>query len=72
MILAAIITWPGCKKEPVEKIQPEQYPDKSSQSQPSTEKTDKPSTDTTISKMTLKDVLRSAKTWGPAYKPWSG
>jgi len=64
LIISAVITWPGCKKEPAEQIQPEQYPDKSSQSQPST--------DTTISKMTLNDVIRSAKTWGPAYKSWYG
>jgi len=75
IILAAIVTWPGCKKEPAKQIQSEQYPDKSSKSQPSTEKTDKPakpSTDTTISKRTLNDVIRAAKTWGPAYKSWYG
>ncbi len=76
MIFAAIVIWPGCKKQPDEQIQPEQYPNKPTQSQPTAEGPGKPAKSstniTTSSQTTLNDIIRAARGWGPAHQFWYG
>ncbi len=73
IMLAATVTWSGCKKQPAEQTQLEQNYNESTQSQPTNQKPIKPPTNiATGSKTTLDNVIRAAKTWGPAYKSWYG
>jgi len=74
LIVIAILAM--VNQQPVEQIQPEQYFDKSLPFVPMVEsprKAIKPSTDVIASpRMSLSDVIRSARTWGPAYQYWYG
>jgi peroxiredoxin len=76
IIFAIILTLPGCKKQPVPKeavkqAHTENNHNKPSSSAPTVEsplKNVKPGTDFIASpKTSLRDVIRAARTWGPAY-----
>jgi peroxiredoxin len=66
IVLLAAVMVTGCKKQPAEPTQ----------SEPLAKSTGEPTkTDTEItatSKMSLNDVIKAARTWGPAYKSWHG
>jgi peroxiredoxin/predicted small lipoprotein YifL len=66
IILAAIVILTGCKKQPAESPQSETNAKNTAESE-------KPDTEiTTTSKMSLNDVIKAARTWGPVYKSWYG
>ena len=76
-IIAAIFFSPGCKKQPAKETHSENSHD---QAAPAVE-SPAPKTDTvavaktgteTAAKMSLRDVIASARTWQPAYTPWFG
>jgi peroxiredoxin len=75
MIFAIILTLPGCKKNPVEQARTENNYNKTSPSAPTVESPNnaaKPKTDIIAGpkagpKTSLRDVIRAARTWGPAY-----
>ena len=77
-ILAAVIIWTGCKKQPSEQADTEQARSQSPQSEQIGERTEEPSsTDAelfTRSKGNLKEVIDAARTWGPAsnFQSWFG
>lgn len=75
-ILVALIIWSGCKKQPSEQADTEQARSESLPSEPVDKSTDKfPETDTGLSaepKMSLSDVIKAARTWGPAFESWVG
>jgi peroxiredoxin len=85
IMLAAVLIYTGCKKKAAEPANAEQHqpepaqPEpvaKPAQSEPVTESTSesakKESEITTSPKVSLKDIIKAAKTWGPAYKSWYG
>ncbi len=76
IILAAIVILAGCKKQPDEQIQSEQYPGKYTTSESTAERPNEAAESstniTTGSEKTLNDIIRAARTWGPAYKSWHG
>lgn len=66
IILAAVVILTGCKKQPAESTQSETRAKTTGESE-------KPDTEiATTSKMSLNDVIKAAKTWGPAYQSWDG
>jgi peroxiredoxin len=75
IIFAVILTLPGCKKQPVEQAHTEHNHNKPPPSAPMVEspnKAAKPKADIIASpkaspKTNLRDVIRAARTWGPAY-----
>jgi len=79
IIFAIILTLPGCKKQPIEQARTENNHNKTAPSAPTVESPGKPAspkTDIIISpkpslktspKTSLSDVIRAARTWGPAY-----
>jgi peroxiredoxin len=79
IIFAIILTLPGCKKQPVEQAHTEHNHNKPPPSAPMVESPGKPAspkTDIIVSpkpslktspKTNLRDVIRAARTWGPAY-----
>jgi peroxiredoxin len=75
IIFAIILTLPGCKKQPVEQAHTEHNHNKPPPSAPMVEspnKAAKPKVDIIASpkaspKTNLRDVIRAARTWGPAY-----
>lgn len=75
MILAAMLTLPGCKTQPVEQAHTENNHNKPVPSAPvaeSSSKPAKPKADIITSpkagpKTSLRDVIGAARTWGPAY-----
>jgi peroxiredoxin len=76
IIFAIILTLPGCKKQPVEQAHTEHNHNKPPPSAPMVEsplKNVKPGTDFIASpKTNLRDVIRAARTWAPAYTSWFG
>ena len=66
IVLTAAVMVTGCKKQPAEPTQ----------SEPRAKSTGEPTkTDTEPAaspKMSLNDVIKAARTWGPAYKSWHG
>ncbi|MHC4462547.1 MAG: peroxiredoxin family protein [Planctomycetota bacterium] len=66
IVLIAAVMVTGCKKQPAEPTQSEPLAKNTGESE-------KPDTEiTTTSKMSLNDVIKAARTWGPAYKSWYG
>ena len=81
MILAAMLTLPGCKKQPVPKEAVKQAHTENNHNKPppsapvveSPRKPVKPGTDIIASpKTSLNDVIKTARTWAPAYTSWFG
>jgi peroxiredoxin len=85
IIFDIILTLPGCKKQPVTKEQVEQAHtennhNKAAPSAPTVESPSKPAspkTDIIVSpktgpKTSLNDIIKTARTWGPAYTYWIG
>ncbi len=76
IILASIAIWPGCKKQPAEQSQTEQPNPEPTPSETVAQTTSEPTTiDVTPStgpKASLNDIIRAARTWGPAFTPWYG
>ncbi|MFZ2148733.1 MAG: redoxin domain-containing protein [Sedimentisphaerales bacterium] len=75
-MLAAIVIWTGCKKQPAEQAQTEQPRSEPTQSEPTVQITGesakidiKPSTGP---KASLNDIIKAARTWGPSFTPWYG
>ena len=66
IVLIAAVVLTGCKKQPAESTQSETRAKNTGESE-------KPDTEiTTTPKMSLNDVIKAARTWGPAYKSWHG
>jgi peroxiredoxin len=79
IIFAAMLTLPGCKKQPVPKEQVEQTQTennkKSSPSAPMAEGPNKPENPKAVissPKTNLRDIIKAARTWQPAYTSWFG
>jgi peroxiredoxin len=79
IIIVATLTLPGCKKQPVPKEQVEQNQiennNKSSPSAQMAESSNKPVKPKAVissPKTSLIDVIKSARTWQPAYTSWFG
>ena len=64
ILFTTIVICSGCRKQPVEEIQPVQYP--ATPAEPST------NTTTTSSKKTINDIIRAAGGWRPAHLSWLG
>jgi len=76
-LLAAVIIWTGCKKQPSESASGRNTEQARSQSPQSEQVGDPPVSQTgadTRSKRNLKEVIDAARTWGLAsdFKPWFG
>ena len=75
-MFASIVIWPGCKKQPAEQPQTEQPHSESTQSESAAQTTSESAkidiTPSTDPKVSLKNIIQAARTWGPAYKPWYG
>lgn len=71
---AAILT--GCKKEPAETTETQQPGPELQQPQPIAEQPETPKSSLTDlfpgPKISLSEVVRSARTWGPAFESWAG
>jgi peroxiredoxin len=81
IVFTAAITLPGCKKQPAEQAQIEDNHNKPSLSAPSVESPNKavalpqakPRTDIIASpKTSLRNIVKAARTWMPAYTSWFG
>ena len=85
IMLAAVLICTGCKKKPAEPANIEQHQPqpaqsepvaKPAQSEPVTESTSesakKDSEITAAPKLSLNDIIKAARTWGPAYSSWYG
>jgi len=76
IMFASIVIWPGCKKQPAEQSQTEQPNSESTPSESVAQTTgESATTDITPStgpKVNLNDVIKAARTWGPAFTPWYG
>jgi len=76
IMFASIVIWPGCKKQPAEQSQTEQPNSEPTPSEPVAQTASEPATtDITPStgpKASLNDIIRAARTWGPAFTPWYG
>ncbi len=76
IMFASIAIWPGCKKQPAEQSQTEQPNPEPTPSETVAQTTSEPTTiDVTPStgpKASLNDIIRAARTWGPAFTPWYG
>ena len=76
IILVAIVIWRVAFFIPNSQFQTEHFHHEHSPSRPLTENTDESATtDIEINanyKLSLNDVIRSARTWGPAYQYWYG
>ncbi len=76
IMFALIVIWPGCKKQPAEQSQTEQPNSESTPSESVAQTTgESATTDITPStgpKVNLNDVIKAARTWGPAFTPWYG
>ncbi|MHC4498223.1 MAG: peroxiredoxin family protein [Planctomycetota bacterium] len=75
-ILAVVVIAAGCKKRPAEPPDTEDQQQEQVPSEPPPEKSSEPATPDTEPvarpKLSLNAVIRSARTWGPAYKSWYG
>ncbi len=75
IVLVVIAILAMVNRQPAKQTQPELY-DEHALFEPldeSSRQPAKPSTNiTTSSEMTLNDIIRSARTWGPAYQSWYG
>ena len=76
IMLAVIVIWTGCKRQPAEQPQAEHPGSEATQSEPVTQTTGesakidiKPSASPKVS---LSDIIKAARTWGPAYTTWYG
>jgi len=65
IVLAAIVMWAVVKRQPGEQAYHEHFPAPSESSDESAGNLNRP-------KISLNDVIRSARTWRPAYKSWYG
>jgi thiol-disulfide isomerase/thioredoxin len=80
MMVAVTLVLPGCKKHPVEQARTENNYNKTAPSAPTVESPNnaaKPKTDIiagpkTGPKTSLNDIIKAARTWGPAYTYWIG
>lgn len=76
IMFASIVIWPGCKKQPAKQSQTEQPNSESTPSESVAQTTgESATTDITPStnpKVSLNDVIKAARTWGPAFTPWYG
>ncbi len=71
IVLAAMLTLPGCKKQPVAKGAVEQTQIEDNNKPPSPAPTvESPNNNAAMpqSKPNLRDIISSARTWGPAYR----
>jgi peroxiredoxin len=70
IMLAVVIIWTGCKKQPAEPAQTEHSGPEPAQSEPVT----KPAQygPLATAKVSLSDIIRAARTWRPAYTSWYG
>jgi len=66
IMLAVVIICTGCKKKPAEPTQAEPVTESTSES------AKKETEITTSPKVSLNDIIKAARTWGPAYKSWYG
>ncbi|MHC4172492.1 MAG: TlpA family protein disulfide reductase [Planctomycetota bacterium] len=70
IMLAVVIIWTGCKKQPAELAQTEHSGPKPAQSEPVTKPVQYGPLATP--KVSLRDIIRAARTWRPAYTSWYG
>ena len=66
IILTAAVILTGCKKQPAEPTQSEPRAKSTGESAKTGSEI------TATSKMSLNDVIKAARTWGPAYQSWHG
>ncbi|MFQ5770808.1 MAG: peroxiredoxin family protein [bacterium] len=66
IILAAVVILTGCKKQPAEPTQSEAPTESTGESAKTGSEI------TTGPKLSLNDIIKAARTWGPAYKSWYG
>ena len=86
IILAAVVSWTGCKKQPAEQPDTEHASNDQSPSESPAESTDEPTKTNTkpvaaepaaaepvaSAKVGLNDIIKAARRWGPAYQSWYG
>ncbi len=74
ILLVAIVVWAGCKERSSEQSKAESIHSEPTSSEPVTQpKSESAKIDTKPKpKMSLSDVIKAAKTWGPAFTPWYG
>jgi len=76
IMFASIVIWPGCKKQPTEQSQAEQTHSESTQSESAAQTTNESAkidiTPSTGPKVSLKDIIQAARTWGPSFPVWYG
>jgi len=76
IMFAAIIIWPGCKKQPAEQSQTEQPNPEPTQSEPVAQTTSESATiditPSTDPKVSLNDIIQAARTWESSFTAWYG
>ena len=76
VVLVAIITWAGCKKQPSEQADTENTHSEALQPEPGIESTDDtPEQEAKIpdeTKTSLFNIISAARTWRPAFEIWFG
>ncbi|MDD5326829.1 MAG: TlpA disulfide reductase family protein [Phycisphaerae bacterium] len=72
IIFAAVLIFPGCKKQPAEQNPAENNRNESSSPAPMLESPAKPEQAVADPKSSLSNVIKEARTWRPAYTHWAG
>ena len=74
IILATVVIWTGCKKQPAEQPDTEHTSHDQSPPEPLPAGSEEPTKTNTepaaVAKVSLNDVIKAARSWGPAYQSW--
>jgi peroxiredoxin len=78
-MLAVVIIWTGCKKQPAEPAQTKHFGPEPAQSEPVAEPVQSEPVTKPVqygpvitAKVSLSDIIKAARTWRPAYTSWYG